>query len=335
MLLYTIMNNYSNTNNYSLNLYKMRALLFPGQGSQTVGMGLEFYNNFSIVKKIFNEADEKLNYPLSKIILEGPEDQLMLTKNTQPAILTVSYSIFKVFQQELGFELNSFKYFAGHSLGEYSALVCSEALKFNDALFLLHERGKAMQEAVPVGEGSMIAVLGLKTEDIYDLLQSRKEKNGICEIANDNAEGQVIISGDKTSIELLQKSLKEKKIKSIPLKVSAPFHCSLMKPAAEKMKEKINITKFKSPLVDIINNVTAKPEKKQENIKRLLIDQIFSTVKWRESLIKMSQTGVIDYIEVGPGKVLTGMVKRTLKNVNCFSINSITDIKNLNEKLKK
>ena len=329
------MNNYSNTNNYWLNINNMSALLFPGQGSQIVGMGSEFYNNFNIVKKIFNEADQKLNFPISKMILEGPEDQLQLTQNTQPAILTVSYSIFKVLKKEFNFDFKTFKYFAGHSLGEYSALVCSDALNFNDALYLLNERGKAMQEAVPVGQGSMIAVLGAKINEVINLIKTRDSKNGICEIANDNAEGQVIISGDKESVEKFQVTLKEKKIKSIPLKVSAPFHCSLMKPAADIMKEKINNIKFNNPTIDIINNVTAKPENNAENIKKLLIEQIFSTVKWRESIINMSKANVMNYIEIGPGKVLTGMAKRTIKNVNCFSINSIADIEKLNNEFKK
>ena len=210
----------------------MSALLFPGQGSQVVGMGSEFYNNFEIVKKIFNQADEKLNYSISKLIIEGPEDKLQLTKNTQPAILTVSYSIFRILKDEFGFDLKNFEFFAGHSLGEYSALVCSNSLGFDDALYLLHERGKAMQEAVPLGEGSMIAVLGTKIEELQNLLKQIDTKKGICEIANDNAVGQVIVSGNKEKVELLQSFLKEKKIKSIPLKVSAPFHCSLMKPAA-------------------------------------------------------------------------------------------------------
>ena len=313
----------------------MNALLFPGQGSQVVGMGSEFYNNFDIVKKIFRQADEKLNFSISKMILEGPEDHLQLTKNTQPAILIVSYSIFTVLKKEFGFDFNSFKYFAGHSLGEYSALVCAEALSLNDALYLLHERGKAMQAAVPPGKGSMLAVLGLNVKEVNDLIQNRKSKNGICEIANDNAEGQVIISGDKDSIQSFQDSLKQNKIKSIPLKVSAPFHCSLMKPAAESMGDKIKATKFNDPLFTIINNVTAKAEKNVSIIKTLLIDQIFSTVKWRESLINMSNKNITNFIEIGPGKALTGMVKRTINNANSFSINSIADIKNFKNELKK
>ena len=313
----------------------MSALLFPGQGSQVVGMGSEFYTKFDLVKKIFKEADEKLNYPISKIILEGPENELQLTKNTQPAILTVSYSIFNVLKMEFGFDFSAFKYFAGHSLGEYSALVCSESLNFADALYLLHERGKAMQEAVPVGKGGMIAVLGVKIENIIDLLKSQNKIEGVCEIANDNADGQVIISGNIQKIENFKTLLKEKKIKSIPLKVSAPFHCALMKPATEIMREKILNTKFKNPQFKIVNNVTASPETNSDIIKELLIKQISSTVRWRESMIKISKNNTKNFIEIGPGKILTGMVKRTIKNVNCFSINSIDDIKTLNNEFKK
>ena len=196
----------------------MGALLFPGQGSQIVGMGSEFFNNFEKVKKIFNEADQKLNFPISKIILNGPEDKLQLTQNTQPAILIVSYSIFKILKEEFNFDLNQIKYFAGHSLGEYSALVCSGSLNFLDALYLLHERGKAMQEAVPLGKGAMIAVLGININEVKEfVLKFQNDNSGICEIANDNAEGQVIISGDSDSIKKFQLFIREKKIKSVPL----------------------------------------------------------------------------------------------------------------------
>ena len=311
----------------------MNALLFPGQGSQVVGMGKEFYDNFDIVKKIFKQADEKLNLPLSKIILEGPEEKLLLTKNTQPAILTVSYSIYRVLRDEFNFE-TEFKYFAGHSLGEYSALVCAKSLNFPDAIYLLQQRGIAMQEAVPVGRGNMIAILGSKIDLIKDLLSSLKNE-GVCEIANDNAEGQVIISGDNNKVNLLKTLLKNNNIKSIPLKVSAPFHCSLMKSAAENMREKINNTSFNKPIIKIVSNVTAGPVNDQNQIKDLLIKQIFSTVKWRESLLTMSKDGINNFIEIGPGKALVGMVKRTLKNSNSFSINSIADIKNLINGIKK
>ena len=312
----------------------MKAILFPGQGSQIVGMGSEFYNNFEIVKKIFKEADDKLNYKISKIILEGPEDKLKLTQNTQPAILTVSYAIFSVLKKEYNFDFKSTKFFAGHSLGEYSALVCADSLEFNDALFLLFERGKSMQEAVPVGKGSMIAVLGSKINELNDLIKKVKTK-GVCEIANDNAEGQTIVSGDIESINSLKDILKEIKKKFIPLNVSAPFHCSLMGPAATKMKEKINSVNFKKPIFDVVCNVTSKPENNPEDIKKLLVEQICSTVRWRESIINMSNENVNNFIEIGPGKVLSGMVKRTVKNINCFSINSIDDMKKTIDESKK
>ena len=312
----------------------MKAILFPGQGSQIVGMGLEFYNNFSIVKKIFDEADEKLNFKISNIILNGPENELQLTKNTQPAILTVSYSIFSVLKNEFNFDFKDTSFFAGHSLGEYSALVCAGSLKFNDALYLLHERGKSMQQAVPVGKGKMIAVLGLKISEINELIK-QIDSSGVCEIANDNAEGQTIVSGDSKSINSLQLLLKENKKKFIPLKVSAPFHCSLMKPAADYMQEKINSVKFEKPNFGLVCNVTSLPQSDPAKIKKLLIEQIFSTVKWRESIIYMSKEKVTDFIEIGPGKVLSGMVKRTVNNINSFSLNSIDDIKKLNNEPKK
>ncbi len=312
----------------------MNALLFPGQGSQVVGMGSEFYNNFKIVKEIFDEADEKLNYKISKIILEGPEDKLKLTENTQPAILTVSFAIFLVLKKEFNFDFKYTKFFAGHSLGEYSALVCADSLNFKDALYLLYERGKSMQEAVPVGKGAMIAVLGSQLDEINNFLKSIKTK-GVCEVANDNADGQIIISGNVESINDLKNILKKNKKKFIPLNVSAPFHCSLMKPAAIKMKDKINSIDFQKPKFDIVCNVTSKPESNPENIKRLLVDQIFSTVRWRESVINMSKGDITNFIELGPGKVLSGMVKRTVKNINCFSINSIDDMKKIINEFKK
>ena len=313
----------------------MSALLFPGQGSQVVGMGSEFFSKFEIVKKIFDQADNKLNYRISKLILEGPENELQLTENTQPAILTVSYSIFKVLKEEFDFKLDAFKFFAGHSLGEYSALVCADSLKFEDAIYLLNERGKAMQQAVPVGKGSMIAVLGVSIEELNDLLKLNNQKEGVCEIANDNANGQVILSGDKDTVNFFQNILKQKKIKSIPLKVSAPFHCSLMKPAAESMENKINEVNFNKPSFEILNNVTANSVTDPVNIKKLLIEQIYSTVKWRESIIKMLEKGTKNFIEIGPGKALSGMVKRTIKDSKTFSINSIDDIKKLINEFQK
>ena len=307
----------------------MSSLLFPGQGSQIVGMGTEFFKNYEQVKKIFKRADEKLDFRISKMILEGPMDELQLTKNTQPAILTVSYSIFKIMQDEFGLNLDLFKSLAGHSLGEYTALVCSEALNFEDALFLLHERGTAMQEAVPVGKGSMLAVLGADISKVKEFIINSNLSNGICEIANDNAEGQVIVSGDTETINSFQSILKKEKIKTIPLKVSAPFHCSLMSPAAKKMEDKINLTNFKNPSVDLVSNVTAEPVRDSEQIKSLLIKQIYSKVRWRESVLFMIKNGVNEFIEIGPGKVLSGLIKRISDKVSSKSINTIEDIKSL------
>jgi [acyl-carrier-protein] S-malonyltransferase len=307
----------------------MKAILFPGQGSQIVGMGSEFYNNFQAVKKIFSEADEAVNYKISKIILEGPENELKLTQNTQPAILLVSYAIFSVLKNEFDFNIEKVKYFAGHSLGEYSALLCANSLNFKDALNLLFERGKSMQEAIPVGQGGMLAVLGTKAEDISNFILQLKSK-GVCEIANDNAEGQIIVSGNIETIEELKNILRVNKKKSILLPVSAPFHCSLMNSAAIKMKKKIDNINFRKPDYEVISNVTSLPTNKPEDIKNLLVQQIYSKVRWRESILYMDSKKINDFIEIGPGKVLTGLIKRILPNSNSFSINSIDDIKNLN-----
>ena len=313
----------------------MNTLLFPGQGSQVVGMGSELYQKFNLVKNIFKKADETLGFSISKLILNGPESELQLTENAQPAIMTVSYSIFRLLEEEVEIDTNKFKFFAGHSLGEYSALVCSKSLDFKDALYLLKERGKAMQEAVPVGKGSMIAILGTEANKVKELIDLNKNNNGICEIANDNAIGQIIVSGNKESVSLLQETLKKNKIKCVPLKVSAPFHCSLMNSAAEIMKEKISGVKFNKPIIKIVSNVNATPEEDPEKIKELLIKQIYSTVKWRDSLNYMSEKGVKNFVEVGPGKALTGMVKRTIKQANCFSINNLADIDKFKNEFKR
>ena len=309
----------------------MFSVIFPGQGSQIVGMGKEFFEKHEIVKKLFKEADETLGFGLSKIILEGPESDLKLTKNTQPAILTVSYSIFKLVTEEFNIQIKDIKYFAGHSLGEYTALVSSKSLNFSDAVFLLHERGKYMQDAVPTGKGAMLAVMGQKIDDIQNFIDQISKDKGVCEIANDNSEGQTILSGDKEAIDEINKILKANKKKSIFLPVSAPFHCSLMQPAAKKMEETINQINFKNPSIDLISNVTALPIRDSSEIKKLLVKQIYSKVRWRESVLFMIKNGINEFIELGPGKVLSGLVKRINDKVSTKSINRIEDIKNLND----
>ena len=303
----------------------MRAVLFPGQGSQYVGMGLDFYKKFDSVKKVFKTVDETLGFSLSKIILEGPDKDLKLTQNTQPAIMTIGVSIFEVIKNEFGLNLNNSKFFAGHSLGEYTALVCGGALSIKDASYLLHERGKSMQEAVPVNQGSMMAVLGMKIEDVEkELVLLDKESR--CEIANDNCDGQIVVSGKKNAIEILSNNLKAKKKRGILLPVSAPFHCSLIKKAAENMKNKIENTNFLQPNPKIISNVTAKEEDDINKIKPLLIDQITSRVRWRESINYMIKEGVTNFLEIGPGKVLSGLVKKINKDVKISNINNLEDV---------
>ena len=223
----------------------MRAVLFPGQGSQYVGMGSDFYKKFDSVKKIFNTVDETLGFSLSKLILNGPEKELKLTQNTQPAIMTIGVSIFNVLNHQFGLDLNNSKFFAGHSLGEYTALVCAGSLTIERAAYLLHERGKSMQDAVHPGQGSMLAVLGMSVDEVEKEI-NLLPKGETCEIANDNSNSQVVVSGKKTAIEILSENLKKKRKKGILLPVSAPFHCSLMKKAAENMKDKIKNDNYKN-----------------------------------------------------------------------------------------
>ena len=304
----------------------MRAVLFPGQGSQYVGMGSDFYEKFDSVRKIFRTVDKTLGFSLSNIILNGPEAELKLTQNTQPAIMTIGVCIFNVLNQQFGLNLNNARFFAGHSLGEYTALVCGGSLTIERAAYLLHERGKLMQEAVPSGQGAMMAILGMtihEVEDEINLLPSGE----ICEIANDNTSGQVVVSGKKKAIEILNENLKRKKKKGILLPVSAPFHCSLMKKASENMKNKIENTNFLKSKPSTISNVTAQEETDTNRIKKLLIDQITSRVRWRESVNYMIKNGVTDFLEIGPGKVLSGLVKKINKDVKISNINSVDDIK--------
>jgi len=305
----------------------MRAIIFPGQGSQYVGMGSDFYEKFDLVKKIFEKVDATLNFSLSNIILNGPESELKLTQNTQPAIMAIGVSIFEVLKNNFNLNLDNTRFFAGHSLGEYTALVCAGSLSLENATYLLHQRGKSMQNAVPPGEGLMIAVLGMNINEVEKEI-TLLPKEEICEIANDNTNGQVVVSGTKKGIEIFNENLKKKKKKGIMLPVSAPFHCSLMRKAAENMKDKIEKTNFLLPKPNVISNVTAQEVTDVDRIKPLLIDQITGRVRWRESVDYMIKEGVSEFLEIGPGKVLSGLVKKINKNVKVSNINSVGDLKN-------
>ncbi len=306
----------------------MFSVLFPGQGSQSVGMAKVFYDNFEYVKSLYQEADDLLKNQISKLILEGPKDKLDLTENTQPAIFLVSYSIFQVIQKETSFNINSAKYFAGHSLGEYSALSCAEALSFSQTIQLLKKRGQAMQSAVPKGQGGMLAVLGTEIDKINEMLNTNKDKF-ICYVANDNSIGQVVVSGNNNELDKFSLELKNNGIKNIKLQVSAPFHCKLMESATKVMNEELSKTEFKSPKVDIISNVTSEPTNDVAIIKELLINQIEKPVRWRETVNYMIDKNINKFIEIGPGKVLSGLVKRINRSAELLQINDLEDLKKL------
>ena len=306
----------------------MFSVIFPGQGSQIVGMGKEFYNNHKIVQNLFEEADETLGFSISKIILEGPKEDLDLTANTQPAIFLISYSIFEVIKKIFDINLNKADYFAGHSLGEYSALSSAGYLSFSETIRLLRKRGDAMQNAVPNGEGGMVAVLGSNIRLIEKILLDN-QNNFLAQVANDNSDSQIVLSGKSKDLDDLIDVLKSNGIKNLRLPVSAPFHCSLMSKATQIMKQEIEKVKFNDSNIKLISNVTAKEILDKDELKRLLIDQIENRVRWRESVIKMIDSGVNHFIEIGPGKVLSGLVKRINKNVKINSINSESDIKDL------
>ena len=306
----------------------MFSVIFPGQGSQVVGMGKEFYDKFDIVKNLFKEADETLNFLISKLILEGPKDELDLTANTQPAIFLISYSIFNVVKKEFNIDLSKAKYFAGHSLGEYSALSCAGYLSFSDTLKILRIRGDAMQNSVPKGQGGMVAVLG-STVEIIEKILKENEQYFNAQIANDNSEGQIVLSGKIEDLDKLIIVLKENNIKNIKLPVSAPFHCSLMNKATNIMREELNKLNFMNGGNKLISNVTAKEISNTDELKDLLIKQIENRVRWRESTINMINNDINHFIEIGPGKVLSGLIKRISKEVKIDTINNQGDIEGL------
>jgi [acyl-carrier-protein] S-malonyltransferase len=306
----------------------MFSVIFPGQGSQMIGMGKMFYDKYDLVKKLYKEADDSLETSLTKIILDGPKEELDLTANTQPAIFLISYSIFQVIKKEFNIDLHKAKYFAGHSLGEYSAIACAGYLDFQETIKILKIRGDAMQNSVPKGEGGMVAVLGTTVENIEKILKQNKN-NFLVEIANDNSDGQIVLSGKIQDLEKLSLVFKENKIKNIKLPVSAPFHCSLMSKATDIMRKELSKLTFKKGSNVLISNITADEIFNADELKDLLVKQIENRVRWRESVINMIKNEVNQFIEIGPGKILSGLVKRINKDVAVTSINNEEDIKNI------
>ena len=310
----------------------MFSVIFPGQGSQLVGMCKDLHNKYSIIQNLFKEADDILGFSLSNLILNGPREELDSTENTQPAIFLVSYSIFNLIKEEFNINLNKAEFFAGHSLGEYTALASAESLSFSDTLKILKIRGKAMQSAVPRGVGGMVAVLGSEIKKIENIIQENKSKYE-CYIANDNSEGQIVLSGNIDDLEKMIVDLKAASIKNIKLPVSAPFHCKLMNKATLVMREEILKLNFKESKNTLVSNVTGKEISNSDELKSLLVKQIECRVRWRESVSLMINKGVTQFIEIGPGKVLSGLIKRIDRSVKVSAINTEQDIKliNINE----
>lgn len=306
-----------------------RVFTFPGQGSQAVGMGKALSEASPAAKAVFQEVDEALGEKLSDVIWEGPLDALTLTSNTQPALMAVSLAAIAA-MEEAGVKVSdSASFVAGHSLGEYSALAAAGSLSIADAAKLLRIRGDAMQSAVPVGQGAMAAILGLELGQVEALVKDASEA-GVCDVANDNAPGQVVVSGSKEAVEKaaeLAKGLGARRVLMLP--VSAPFHCSLMQPAADRMAEALQNTTFRAPVVPLIANVLATPISDPAAIKGHLVEQVTGRVRWRESVIWLSENGVTDALEIGAGKVLAGLIKRIAPGISAQSIGNPDDIQAL------
>jgi [acyl-carrier-protein] S-malonyltransferase len=305
------------------------ALVFPGQGSQTVGMGKALADAFPASREVFARVDAALGENLSRVIFEGPEAELTLTANAQPALMATSMAALSALQAEAGLDVISDAAFvAGHSLGEYSALCAARALTIEDAARLLRIRGAAMQKAVPVGVGAMAAILGLEFADVAEVAAAAAAETGaVCEAANDNGGGQVVISGAKAAVERAMEIAKQKGAKrALPLPVSAPFHCALMSPAADAMREALRSAKVAAPVVPVVANFSAEPLTDPDAIKRSLVDQVTGTVRWRESVAFMARSGVTRFVEIGAGKVLAGLVKRIADGAGATSIGAPADV---------
>ncbi len=311
------------------------AFVFPGQGSQFVGMGKELAENFNSAKEVFDEVNEALGQNLYKVMIEGPDSDLTLTSNTQPALMAVSMAVVRVLEKEFGIKLkDKASYVAGHSLGEYSAACAAGVFSLSDTAKLLRIRGDAMQQAVPVGVGGMAAVLGLSFKDVDALVDACNDVNYFCVPANDNSDGQVVLSGHIQAIEKAVEIAPEFGAKRcLKLPVSAPFHSPLMQPAAETMARAFMEVDANDAMVPLIANVLAEPTTDKQEIIKNLIEQVTGTVRWRETMAYMNANGVTDFVELGAGKVLSGMAKRSLKDVNSFSVYGVQDIEELAKNL--
>ncbi len=302
------------------------AFTFPGQGSQSVGMGKSLAENFAQARAVFEEVDSALGEKLSAIMWEGPADRITLTENAQPALMAVSLAAIRVLEAEAGLDLaKDAKFVAGHSLGEYSALAAVGTFSISDAAKLLRIRGRSMQQAVPVGQGAMAAILGMEI-DAVRALAAEAAQGDVCEAANDNAPGQIVVSGHKVAVERAIEIAKTKSARAMLLPVSAPFHCALMKPAAEAMQKALLEVKVNAPKIPVVANVTAKPSTDPAEIVKNLVAQVTGTVRWRECVGYLAQNGVTRLVEVGSGKVLTGMAKRIAKEATASAIGTPEDI---------
>jgi [acyl-carrier-protein] S-malonyltransferase len=304
------------------------AFLFPGQGSQVIGMGLPLAEAFPSAREVFQEVDDALSQPLFRLMQDGPEDQLTLTENAQPALMAVSLAVIRVLKSEFGVGIEKAAFVAGHSLGEYSALAAAEALTLTDAAKLLKLRGQAMQRAVPVGEGAMASLIGPKTDvALAEAAAAAGAEVGVCVVANDNNAGNVVISGAKAAVDRAIEKAKALGARAIPLNVSAPFHCPLMQPAADEMARALAETTIVAPRTPLVTNVTARPTLDPEAIRKLLVDQVTGRVRWRESMLWLvEEGGVTRFAEAGAGKVLTGMAKRIAPDAQGVALNTPADL---------
>ena len=304
-----------------------KSIVFPGQGSQYLGMGKHLYDNFSVSKRIFDEVDDALNIKLTEIIFGEDAEKLNLTENTQPAIMAVSIATMEALKKEKGLNINNFSFCAGHSLGEYSALVAANSIKLADAAKILKKRGQAMQNAVPIGLGAMAAILNIQVEDLEKFITANKFLS--IEVSNDNCPGQCVVSGKKDEINKLTILIKnELKKKAIPLPVSAPFHCKMMTPAADELNNFLKQFEINNPEIPIVSNVSVIPENDSNEIKKLLISCVHNRVRWREIVEFFFNNNIIECTECGPGKALTNMFKRFEFEIKCVKVDNVEDLRN-------